>query len=189
MLLRLPMRVGGQLVGAQPFSSGRIRVKEGFTWGFKDASGAWAIPPKFNDARNFKDGLAQVQEGAKWISINPQGKTVDTDKRKLRPIAPPSDGLALASENDLLGWVDARNKLAFPLRKYDEAFSFSPDLARFKIDGTYGFLDKSGNPKIPNQYPAAADFSHGLAAVQLPDGATAYIDPQATIVSPAAPPR
>jgi len=182
IILRLPMHVGGQLVGAQSFVNGRIRVKEGFTWGFKDASGAWAIPPKFNDAQNFQDGFAQVQDGAKWITIDTQGKTVDPDKRKLKPIAPPSDGLSLARENDLLGWVDSRNKLAFPLRKYDEAFSFSGSLARFKLDGTFGYLDKSGNPKIPNQFLGAADFNHGLAAVQLPDGASAYIDPQAKIV-------
>ncbi len=189
IFLRLPMHVGGQLVGAQPFSNGRIRIKEGFTWGFKDASGTWAIPAKFNDAQDFKDGLAQVQDGAKWITIDLQGKTVDPDKRTLKPIAPPAEGLALASENDLLGWVDSRGKLAFPLRKYQEAHSFSAGLARFKLDGTYGYLDKSGNPKIPNQFPSAADFSHGLAAVQLPDGTNAYIDPQAKIVWKSAPLR
>lgn len=182
IILRLPMKVGGQLVGANSFSNGRLRVKEGFTWGFKDSSGAWAIPPKFNDARDFQDGFAQVQDGAKWITIDPQGKTVDPDKRKLKPIAPPSEGLSLAREEDLLGWVDSRNKLAFPLRKYDEAYSYQTGLARFKLDGTYGYLDKSGNPKIPNQFLGAADFNHGLAAVQLPDGTSAYIDPQGKIV-------
>jgi len=68
------------------------------------------------------------------------------------------------------------------LRKYDEASSFSSGLARFKLDGTYGYLDKSGNPTFPNQFPGTADFSHGLAAVQLPDGSSTYIDPQAKIV-------
>jgi len=176
------MRVGGQLVGAQSFANGRIRVKEGFTWGFKDASGALAIPPNFNDVQNLQDRFAQVQDGAKWITIDTQGKTVDPDKRKLKPIAPPSDGLSLARENDLLGWVNSRNKLFFPLRKYDEAFSFSRGLDRFKLDGTFGYLDKSGNPKSANQFLGAADFSDGLAAVQLPDGSGAYIDPQAIIV-------
>ena len=95
----------------------------------------------------------------------------------------------LARENDLLGWVDSRNKLAFPLRKYDEAFSFSRGLDRFKLDGTFGYLDKSGNPKSANQFLGAADFSDGLAAVQLPDGSGAYIDPQAKIVWKLAPLR
>ena len=144
-------------------------------------------PLTFNDAQNLQSGFVQVQQGTKWITIDPQGNTVDPDKRKRKLIAPASDGLALAREEVLLGWVDSRNKLAFPLRKYDEAYSISRGLARRKLDGTYGYLEQSGSPKILNQFANASDFNRGLAAVQLPNGASAYIDPQATIVWKSAP--
>ena len=58
-----------------------------------------------------------------------------------------------------------------------------------KLDGTYGYLDESGNPHISNQFANAGDFNYGLAAVHLPNGASAYIDPQATIVWKSAPLR
>ena len=58
-----------------------------------------------------------------------------------------------------------------------------------KLDGTYGYLDKSGDPEIPENFANAGDFNYGLAAVHLPNGASAYIDPQATIVWKSAPLR
>jgi hypothetical protein len=179
IVIRISM--GEHLTGANPFANGRLRVKEGFTWGYKDASGNWALPPKYNDAGDFKGGVARVQDGAKWILINVSGKEVPENKKKLIAIEPLSDGLALARENDLLGWMDAREKLAFPLRKYEEAHGFSCGLARIKLDDLYGFLDKSGNLAIPNRYLDARDFDHDLALVETREG-VAYIDTKGAVV-------
>jgi hypothetical protein len=185
IIIRVSM--GTNLRNADLFANGRLRVKEGFTWGYKDASGKWAIPPKYNDAENFADGLARVQDGTKWITINVEGRPVPENKNKLKAIEPVSDGLALARDADLLGWIDASGRPAFPLRKYEEAHRFSNGLARIRLDGLYGYLDKSGNLKLPNEYPSASDFDHGLAFVQLKDGAIAYIDPQGNVVWKSAP--
>ena len=173
IVIRVPM--GEHLNPANLFANGRLRVKDGFTWGFKDAAGNWAIAPKFNDAQDFKDGLARVQQGDKWVTIDTSGNTVAEDKRKVRPIEPFSEGLALAADNDLLGWVDTRGKLAFPVRKYDEAHRFSGGRARIKSDGLYGFLDTSGKLVIPCQFYGAKDFDRGLAFVMTREG-SAYID-------------
>jgi hypothetical protein len=184
IVIRVSM--GANLNSANLFASGRLLVKEGFTWGYKDASGNWAIPPKYNDAQTFKDGLARVQDGPKWITIDVHGKEVQESKKKLQRIAPFSDGLALASENDLLGWIDAHDKLAFPLRKYEEAHDFSCGLARIKLDDLYGYLDKSGNLAIRNEYFSAADFDHDLALVGTREG-IAYIDTKGAAVWRSAP--
>ncbi len=173
--------MGEHLNNPNLFFNGRLLVKEGFTWGYKDATGAWAIPAKYNDAQNFQNGFARVQEGAKWIMIDVQGNTLTEDKRKLKPIEPSTEGLALARENDVLGWIDAKGELAFPLRKYEEAHSFAAGRARIKLDGLYGYLDPTGALKIPNIYFSATDFRHGLALVQTTDG-SAYIDPEGKAV-------
>ena len=179
IIIRVPM--GEHLNKANLFSNGRLLVKEGFTWGYKDATGAWAIPAKYNDAQSFQNGFARVQEDARWIMIDVQGNTIPEDKRKLKPIEAASEGLALARESDVLGWVDAKGELAFPLRKYEEAHSFSAGRARIKVDGLYGYLDKTGTLKIPNIYFSATNFRHGLALVQTRDG-SAYIDPEGKAV-------
>ena len=172
---------GPHLEDPDLFSSGRLRVKDGFTWGYKDASGAWAIPAKYNDAENFKDGLARVQEGDKWIVIDIRGKTVPPDKKKIHVVGPYAEGLALAVDNGLTGWVDAEEHLAFPMRKYQKAFRFSSGLARFQMDDLYGYLDKSGKMAIPNKFEDAADFDHGLARILTRDG-FAYIDTTGKVV-------
>ncbi|HJZ99432.1 MAG TPA: WG repeat-containing protein [Candidatus Solibacter sp.] len=172
---------GPHLENPDLFSNGRLRVKDGFTWGYKDASGAWAIPAKYNDAENFKDGLARVQEGDKWIVIDVRGKTVPPDKKRIHVIGPYSEGLALAIDNGLTGWVDAEEHLAFPLRKYQKAFRFSSGLARFQMDDLYGYLDKSGKIAIPNKFEDAGDFDHGLARILTRDG-FAYIDTAGKVV-------
>jgi hypothetical protein len=172
---------GPHLEDPDLFSNGRLRVKDGFTWGYKDASGGWAIPAKYNDAENFKDGFARVQEGDKWIIIDVRGKTVSPDKKKIHVIGPYSEGLALAIDNGLTGWVDAQEHLAFPVRKYQKAFSFSSGLARFQMDDLFGYLDKSGKMAIPNKFDSAEDFDHGLARVLTREG-FAYIDTAGKVV-------
>jgi hypothetical protein len=179
IVIRVPK--GPHLEDPDLFANGRLRVKDGFTWCYKDASGAWAIPPKYNDAETFKDGLARVQEGDKWIVIDIRGKTVSLDKRRIRVIGSYSEGLALATDNGLTGWVDAQEHLAFPMRKYQKAFNFSSGLARFQMDDLYGYLDKSGKIAIPNKYEGAEDFNHGLARVLTRVG-FAYIDTKGDIV-------
>ena len=122
-----------------------------------------------------------MQEGAKWIVIDVQGNTIAEDKRRLKPIEAASEGLALARENDVLGWIDAKGELAFPMRKYEEAHGFAAGRARIKMDGLYGYLDPTGTLRIPNIYFSATDFRHGLALVQTRDG-SAYIDPEGKAV-------
>jgi hypothetical protein len=179
VIIRIPQ--GPHLDDPDVFADGRLRVKDGFTWGFKDASGAWAIPAKYNDAEGFKDGLARVQQGDKWIVIDIRGKTVPEDKKKIHIIGPYFEGLALAADNGLTGWIDAEGHPAFPLRKYQQAFRFSDGLARFQMDDLYGYLDKSGRMAIPNRYDDATDFDHGLARV-LTRAGFAYIDTKGNVV-------
>ena len=42
-------------------------------------------------------------------------------KKGPRPISEPVEGLTKVTENGLLGWVNSKGELAFPLRRYDEA--------------------------------------------------------------------
>jgi hypothetical protein len=93
----------------------------------------------------------------------------------------------LAIDNGLLGWVDTHAQLAFPRAEIPKAFGFSNGLARFQMDGLYGYLDRSGKMAIPNQYEDAADFTHGLARV-FANGGLAYIDTKGNVVWPAAKP-
>ena len=65
--------------------------------------------------------------------------------------------------------------------KYDDANNFSEGLARVKLNGKYGYIDKQGTEVIPLKYDYANNFSEGLALVGLADK-YGFIDKQGTEV-------
>jgi hypothetical protein len=73
--LRLP--IVGRAMDAGPYDSGRARLLAAdpeALYGYIDAAGAWAVPPRFAEARDFKDGYAAVREtGGLWGVIGPDG--------------------------------------------------------------------------------------------------------------------
>jgi len=172
IILRLPMEGHDRAPG---FKDGLLVWKEGFYWGYKDVSGAWAIEPKFDDARDFENGTASVQKDGKWIQIDTRGNTLPKQEGP-RPIRPQSDGLTLAADGDRLGYLRSDGKPAFEFRKYDAAFDYTCGLARIKLDGKFGYMDRSGKLVIPNGFSSATDFKGCLAMVMSNEG-WMYIDP------------
>lgn len=79
----------------------------------------------------------------------------------------PDEEFELFWENHIYGYkLRISGEIAIPL-KYDNARDFSEGLARVKLNGKYGFIDKAGNEIIPFKYDSARVFTEGLAAVQL----------------------
>ena len=64
-------------------------------------------------------------------------------------------------------------KMVIPF-KYDEADLFSEGFARVKLNGKWGFVDKSGKVVVPIKYDYVHSFYDGLAQVKL-DGESWYI--------------
>jgi len=62
-----------------------------------------------------------------------------------------------------------------------DTLSFSEDMAKVKISGKWGFIDKTGKVIIKPKYDDASDFSEGLAKVNL-GGKWGYIDKMSNIV-------
>ena len=58
--------------------------------------------------------------------------------------------------------------------KYDEADFFSEGFAGVKLNGKWGFVDKSGKVVVPIKYDQVSSFYYGLAQVKL-DGEFRYI--------------
>jgi hypothetical protein len=44
----------------KPFTEGLAAARDGSRWGYIDGEGQWAIPPQFDEAGPFKNGVAQV---------------------------------------------------------------------------------------------------------------------------------
>src|SRR5713101_34064 len=54
-----------------------VRVKSsGGEWGYQDKSGTYVIPPQFDWAERFSEGLAAVERNQKWGYIDSAGNFV-----------------------------------------------------------------------------------------------------------------
>ena len=60
---------------------------------------------------------------------------------------------------------------------YDDAMDFSEGLAGVKLNGKWGFIDKTGKEVIPIKFDIAWPFENGKAMVQL-NGKSGTIDNQ-----------
>ena len=66
---------------------------------------------------------------------------------------------------------------------YDYVAEYSEGLAWVRLNGKYGFIDKSGTEVIPCKYDYAYFFSEGLAEVKL-NGKYGFIDKSGRLVIP-----
>ena len=133
-------------------------------------------------------------------------------KREYEYVGEYSDGLAMVQLNGKYGFIDKSGTLVIPC-KYDDSNSFREGLAAVtlngndgyitqteiwydyagknlsnnlrlvKLNGKYGFIDKSGTEVIPCKYDEADSFREGLAKVVL-KGKYGFVDKTGTEVIP-----
>jgi hypothetical protein len=135
-------------------------------WGYQASSGQFVIPPKYNQAKEFSEGLAAVKLGNAWGFINPEGVMV------IRPLYLTvnsfSGGRALVCDLKLKNsFIDRWGKTVLSL-PYELIQGFSEGLAVAQKDAFhYGYIDTAGKLAIPAIYRTAGKFSGGLACVKI----------------------
>jgi hypothetical protein len=96
-------------------------------YGYMNSKGELAISLNYDNAEDFKEGLAAVSTGGQW----------DEDTSEY------IDGK--------WGFIDKTGKIVIPLI-YDKVCSFSEGLAAVAKDGKLGFIDKTGKAVIALNY-------------------------------------
>lgn len=140
-------------------------------------AGKLVIPPQFDDAWPFAEGLARVRLLEKWGFIDRTGAMV---------IAPSFDdaesfsaGRAAIQQNGKWGFIDKTGKTVIA-PEFQDARSFAEGLAAVRLKGKWGFIDSSGTMRIPATFNGARSFNGHFATVLIPWGLGAvkwhYID-------------
>lgn len=138
-------------------------------YGFINTKGKLAISIKYQDAREFSDGLAAVQVNGKWGYINAEGKTVL--KPQFKYAGPFKDGLApVSKDGKKWGYINKKGKFVIPA-KYGRAYEFCDGLAFVKKAGdnegaSLGIIDTTGTLLVPYILGPAESFSGGLAVAR-----------------------
>lgn len=195
----------------RPFSEGRAWFLQSRQFGCVDPDGAVVIPPKYDLADDFSEGLAIV-----GIGLGPRERlgrpaakparygVVDRDGHLVLPlqfdsISGFSDGLARVTtfSTATFSYIDRSGKVVLsldsgihdPHRFIKHASTFSDGRALLWYDGSAPtkpsgeFIDKRGARVGPQAFEDAWPFSEGLAAVVI-NGKLGYINKDAGLVLP-----
>lgn len=167
------------------FSEGLAVVPEGRKLGYIDKNGKLAIPPSFDFANPFSEGLAVVGvfNPDRWPMFGYIDKTGKlTIALKFRAAHGFHDGLArvcVRTRGDTCRevFIDHAGNVRIQ-SKAESAGDFSEGLAPVLIHGKVGFIDMAGKIVIEPRFdsPKFPEFSEGLAAVVGPNGKWGYID-------------
>jgi hypothetical protein len=178
------------------FHDGFARVVADGKTAFVGRSGE-LLPPRFEEARPFSNGVAAVREDGKWGWMGTDGGFVVSPRfRELGDLG--AEGLATASLDvpvsggvlPRVGFVGRDGELVIPA-DFVQAKDFSEGLAAVKVDDrarSWGYVDTTGKLVIPAVYSSAGPFREGLAAVTTDRGLPAqFIDRGAKLVAPLQP--
>ena len=134
------------------FHEGLAKVGiNGYGYGFVDKDMNFVIPMKYNNANDFRNGIASVKIGDRWIRIDNKGNELqygtDSMRKAYQLIGEYSEGLCPVS-----------------------TLSLAPDDSDYYSDyedtaGMWGFINEEGEEVISPQYIYAHDFQDGIAIV------------------------
>lgn len=133
--------------------------------GYIDKEGDLVIEAKFDDAKDFYEGLAPVRVGDKWGYIDKTGEFVIEPQFEKADIF--SSGVAAVMVDDKWGCIDKTGKFVIPPSQ-DEPARFSEGLALFVDEETdkVGYVDTTGKFVIKPEYDLGSIyFLEGYATV------------------------
>jgi hypothetical protein len=179
---------GGDFV--VPEDSVKLKTVPHCKYAFIDKTGRTMSDQRFDDAKDFSEGLAAVKINGKWGFIDKTGALIV--KAVFDTAESYSDGVALISEKGLFGFIGHDGTYAIePHFKYAESFVDGLALIGngifYRDDSSFWYVDHTGQRAISDSFLMATSFFKGLAHVKVnpPEGKTslylwagqfAYID-------------
>lgn len=141
--------------------------------GFIKLDGSFAIPPEFESAGDFHEGLAAVRVGGLWGFVDRTGTlAIRPSFEQVRWF---QEGLASVRVGSKWGFIDTSGAVVIPPR-FDKTTDFSDSLALVIAGGKSSYIDRAGRVTLGGPFREATPFVHGLAAILLSENHVAYID-------------
>ena len=135
------------------------------------------LPCIYDEAGDFREGLAMVKKGDYWGFIDKRGEEVIP--LIFDWVTDFYDGIALGVLNHQSVLIDKYSRETIPAHyNYIHLFHEGKASARKYISAykyKYGFIDKNANEILPFIYDEASSFSEGYAGVSL-NGSSGFID-------------
>ncbi|MBK7789694.1 MAG: WG repeat-containing protein [Saprospiraceae bacterium] len=130
--------------------------KSPFVWGFVDPTGHFVILPKYDELRDFSEGLAACNYGGKWGFLDTSGR--DVIAQQYLTCADFSSGRALVQDfNQHYYYIDKTGQKLFACPGI-ECSNFCQGFAFYSSKDMWGVLDGRGKTLIEPQF---MDIRHG----------------------------
>lgn len=142
-----------------------VRAFKKNKYGFVDKVGSskFVIKAAYDQATDFKEGLARVSKGGKYGFINTNGDVVVPIKYAVASNY--SYGFAAVKDGNAAYFVDKTGKMLTE-ETYMDTKAFSEGLAAAQDQYfKYGFINTKGEVVIPFEYSAVSWFKEGIVAV------------------------
>ncbi len=191
-LKRIYVLRGDELVELPAASYGRtFPYRYGTLYGYVNVLGEFVVPPQFQFAGDYSEGLALVSlDGKRFGFINRLGQVaIPFDYSFATPFA---GGLTVAgllpaegvTESEQVVYLDRAGLNIFGEQTFAAGQPFSDGLAAVKVEGgKFGYIDRSGEVVVPAEFDFALAFSEGLAPV-LENDRVGYINRTGSLVIP-----
>lgn len=148
VLLLLAIVGGSYLMTNSNSDQVLIPFRKGNRFGFSDVNKKIIIEPKYDDVSVFKDGLARVELYGQFGFIDKTGQVII-------PIKYESGTSRIFEDSSYFDVIVAG--LTDKIK--------NSDLIKAKLNGKYGFINKTGKEVIPFKYELAENFLEDLAVV------------------------
>ena len=133
-------------------------------YGYMNRMGDIVIPPNFQFAGHFINGLAIVGNDDEYGAINKAGKLIIPFSYS--SLTDFIQGRAIAEVEGKLGIIDRNNRVIFPF-EFEDLGDLSSELIYFSKGFRYGYADIYGKTKIVENFDEAYSFSNGRAMVEI----------------------
>jgi hypothetical protein len=163
------------LSGASAFHEGMAKVRNPeLKWGYVDLTGSVVIPPVYDWAEDFSEGLGCVLRDKKTSYVDASGRPVPT-LGSWAHAGRFSEGLAAVEKDGRWGFINRTGAFVIEPR-FERAQEFAEGLAPVELQGKFGYIDRTGQMVLEPRFPWAWPFSEGLARVTDVRGKCGYID-------------
>ena len=154
-------------------NNGKILVKKNGKYGYTSSSFDIADELPYEEASNFKNGIAAVKVDNKWALINTSEENITDfvfDEIVLDEYKTCINSEVIFVKKDDSYYMIDKTGSKITETMFDAVYPFvSKTMAAVCIDGKWGFVDTLGNMVIEPQYEQAKSFCNGLAPVRVGD--------------------
>ncbi|MEM9546910.1 MAG: WG repeat-containing protein [Bacteroidota bacterium] len=153
-----------------------------YKWGFLTEQGQLAIEDKYDDLREFNEGLAAMNVLGLWGYVDKSGTEVIPARYRI--VKTFSEDIAVVQKlNKHFMLLSGDGKVLADSLDYLDVGKFHEGLSLVNQSYLFGFINKKGELTIKPTYESAKAFSNGLALVQK-SGKYGFIDSQDSVVIP-----